>query len=180
MPVGAYFWDAELRADITFPQEGEWIALDSTFTVEVTIYNDGTDNAEMVDVHCVLNGGWPVGEFPGQNLAFADGETEHKNTPVGEGVGGHVPILPGESMVFTWDVVCTGPGVAKIMINPSSVGHVGEADIVTFYQGVPPPLTKADILKDSGVTGKGLDTAPGLDKEFNPKSRAAEHAGKKK
>ncbi|GAI51919.1 unnamed protein product, partial [marine sediment metagenome] len=40
-------------------------------------------------------------------------------------------------------------------------------------------LTKAEILKLSGVPGKGIDTAPGLQKPFNPKSQAAEHAGKK-
>ncbi len=40
-------------------------------------------------------------------------------------------------------------------------------------------LTKAEILKLSGVPGKGIDAAPGLQKPFNPKSQAAEHAGKK-
>lgn len=40
-------------------------------------------------------------------------------------------------------------------------------------------MTKAEILKLSGVPGKGIDTAPGLQKPFNPKSKAAEHAGKK-
>ncbi len=39
--------------------------------------------------------------------------------------------------------------------------------------------TKAFILKDSGVPGKGLDTAPGQQKAFNPNSKAGEHAGKK-
>ena len=39
--------------------------------------------------------------------------------------------------------------------------------------------TKAYILKESGVPGKGLDKAPGLQKPFNPKSKAGEHAGKK-
>ena len=39
--------------------------------------------------------------------------------------------------------------------------------------------TKAEILGTSGVEGKGISTAPGLDKEFNPKSKAAGKAGKK-
>jgi len=39
--------------------------------------------------------------------------------------------------------------------------------------------TKADVLVDSGVLGKGLETAPGLQKPFNPNSQAGEHAGKK-
>lgn len=40
-------------------------------------------------------------------------------------------------------------------------------------------LIKAEMLKLSGVPGKGIDKAPGLQKLFNPKSQAAEHAGKK-
>jgi len=40
-------------------------------------------------------------------------------------------------------------------------------------------LTKAEILKLRGVPGKGIDTAPGLQKPFNPNSNAAENAGKK-
>jgi len=39
--------------------------------------------------------------------------------------------------------------------------------------------TKADILEGSGVPGEGLDKAPGLQKPFNPNSKAADHAGKK-
>jgi len=41
------------------------------------------------------------------------------------------------------------------------------------------PPTKADILKDSGVPGKGLEEAPGLQKPFNPNSQAGNNAGKK-
>ncbi len=40
-------------------------------------------------------------------------------------------------------------------------------------------MTKAEILKLSGVPGKGLDKAPGLQKPFNDNSQAADHAGKK-
>jgi len=35
--------------------------------------------------------------------------------------------------------------------------------------------TKAEILKLSGVIGKGIDNAPGLQKPFNPNSQAAKH-----
>jgi len=40
--------------------------------------------------------------------------------------------------------------------------------------------TKGEALINSGVPGKGLETAPGQQKPFNPKSQASEHAGKKK
>ena len=39
--------------------------------------------------------------------------------------------------------------------------------------GEPQIMTKAQILKQLGVPGKGIDTAPGLQKPFNPKSQAA-------
>jgi hypothetical protein len=38
---------------------------------------------------------------------------------------------------------------------------------------------KVDVLQKSGVEGKGLENAPGLQKTFNPKSQAGQHAGKK-
>lgn len=41
-------------------------------------------------------------------------------------------------------------------------------------------LTKSEVLQLSDVPGKGVSKAPGLQKLFNPKSKAAEHAGKKK
>lgn len=40
-------------------------------------------------------------------------------------------------------------------------------------------MTKAEILKERGVPGKGIDEAPGLQKPFNPNSNAAENAGNK-
>jgi len=38
---------------------------------------------------------------------------------------------------------------------------------------------KNDVLLESGVMGKGVQNAPGLQKPFNPKSQAGQHAGKK-
>ncbi len=40
--------------------------------------------------------------------------------------------------------------------------------------------SKADGLKNTGVPGKGIDSAPGLQKAYNDKSKAADNAGKKK
>ncbi len=42
-----------------------------------------------------------------------------------------------------------------------------------------PDMTKACVLIGSGVPGKGLENAPGLQKPFNPNSKAAGNAGKK-
>jgi hypothetical protein len=40
-------------------------------------------------------------------------------------------------------------------------------------------MTRAEIHRLSGVPGKGLENAPGQQKQFNERSRAAENAGKK-
>ncbi len=53
-------------------------------------------------------------------------------------------------------------------------------DTGVFDITIPVPIpTKAENLTKSGVPGKGLADAPGLDKPFNPKSQAGENAGKK-
>jgi hypothetical protein len=50
--------------------------------------------------------------------------------------------------------------------------HEGNSDNVT--------MNKADILIESGVPGRGVNEAPGLQKKFNPNSNAPNNAGKKK
>lgn len=66
--------------------------------------------------------------------------------------------------------------VSSVTIDPISgekLGCTGSIDNITIGAD-----TRADILIGSGVPGKGLADAPGLQKEFNPESAAAEHAGK--
>jgi hypothetical protein len=41
-------------------------------------------------------------------------------------------------------------------------------------------MNKADVLIESGVPGQGVNTAPGLQKKYNPKSNASDNAGKNK
>ena len=159
----------KLRAEITAP-----LIVNDTFAVQVTIYNDGDTNARVINVHCVLNGGWPAGEFPGRNLVFAHGERAHKN------LGGGWPppgLGAGESANLTWNVVCKIPGdwvtchkektgcpkeryqngwrlcevdvkkhpkedyqekrivgKAKIRINPSAIGHIGNSATINMYK----------------------------------------------
>jgi hypothetical protein len=79
-----------------------------------------------------------------------------------------IPSSPGSSLAFDF----------MAFIEGWSNNH-GSWDAAWLYEqeytlSLP---TKADIL--SGVPGKGLDTAPGLQKPFNPKSQAGDNAGKK-
>lgn len=64
--------------------------------------------------------------------------------------------------------------------DPQGVPVTDSSGVVTVYTKIIKTLlNKAEILKLSGVPGKGIDKAPGLQKPFNHKSQASEHAGKK-
>ncbi len=58
-----------------------------------------------------------------------------------------------------------------------SDSHIKSTDSISITVHV--VYAKGDALINSGVPGKGLDTAPGQQKPFNPKSQASENAGKK-
>lgn len=83
--------------------------------------------------------------------------------------------------VATFDATWTN--LSRVELQSGNAGGCGNnhvIDDITVEIEVPDPSnTKADILSGSGVPGKGLADAPGLQKEFNPNSRAAENAGKK-
>lgn len=65
-----------------------------------------------------------------------------------------------------------GPNLNGMLMDDLRFEAVGAVDSVE-------PADKADILIGSGAPGKGLTDAPGLQKEFNPGSKAAGRAGKK-
>jgi hypothetical protein len=58
--------------------------------------------------------------------------------------------------------------------------YTTDKDSLTITIHVDSVDTKKDILIESGIPGKGLENAPGLQKPFNPESKASENAGKKK
>ena len=81
------------------------------------------------------------------------------------------------SYSITADVSGWASGMYCFIFNPRE--DADETDIRLtreFTVGLP---TKAEILIESGVPGKGLKNAPGLQKPFNPNSQAGKHAGKK-
>lgn len=98
-------------------------------------------------------------------------------------------ILPGEQLkgyakyrVRMIDVIA---GSIKNIANLSGQDEDGssitltsnEVEVSTNF--ITSWLSKAEILKSSGVPGKGLEFAPGLQKPFNEKSQALTNAGKK-
>ena len=56
------------------------------------------------------------------------------------------------------------PSVVAIDQSQSAVAIAASANITS---------PKGKILRERGIPGKGVDTAPGLQKPFNPKSKAA-------
>ncbi len=79
---------------------------------------------------------------------------------------------------FTGDMSAMTPGMYCFIYNP--VEDSGETNLRETREFAVRAPYKSEILIGSGVPGKGLDNAPGLQKPFNPKSQAVEHAGKKK
>ena len=97
-------------------------------------------------------------------------------TPFTTIVPGMLPVhgIDATDMVYSIDfVVGTSPNFDGLTVLFSSVELNGTTyPVITV-------ITKSDILMNSGVPGKGLENAPGLQKPFNLKSQAAENAGKK-
>jgi hypothetical protein len=99
-----------------------------------------------------------------------------------------VTLSPGQSVTTTatYEVKTSDFWKFKPITNIATVtaiGPDGEPISATSEQVSVAPnkvgMFKALILWLSGVPGKGIEKAPGLQKPFNPKSQAAEHAGKK-
>jgi len=93
-----------------------------------------------------------------------------------------------DELIYQWDT--TGYADGEYLIRLAARDKAGNRDLTGDpYLGgddsqhvikVIVANNKAGVLFCSGVPGKGILTAPGLQKSFNPKSKAAEHAGKKK
>jgi len=82
-----------------------------------------------------------------------------------------------ENLVGYWDFE---PGSDLNMLYDLTTNHNNGTIYGATWSEENAPVTMADILKNSGILGKGIDNAPGLQKAFNPNSKAAERAGKKK
>jgi hypothetical protein len=97
-------------------------------------------------------------------------------------------LAPGESLTATATYTVTTADLPGPIVNTATVnGTDPDGAVISATTG---PISvslcinkwllfKAEILKLMGVRGKGIEKAPGLQKPFNPKSQAAEHAGKK-
>ena len=132
-----------------------------TITYTYTIINNGnvtTDNLSLQDDK--------LGEISLADTTLAPGESASATATYEVTVSD----LPGP-IVNTATVTGTDPYGALVSATTEPVS-------VSLYINKW-LMFKAEILKLSGIPGKGIEKAPGLQKLFNPKSQAAEHAGKK-
>jgi len=163
------------------------IVIDNTAPV-VTINNptEGSFVSGIVDIHGSIIEAHELSHY---NISIYPGDTDFmdfskrlEGKTVYRSTG-----FDGEP-IYTWDT--TGYEDGWYLIRLAARDKVGNRDlsedawlggddsqhVIKVFIG----NTKAGILEYSGVPGKGLETAPGLQKPFNLKSQAAEHAGKKK
>ncbi len=171
------------------------ININGTTTIELAVATPGDGKFIQLDV-----GSWIILKFPGDYLAEPDGTAAADLRIVIFDA-----LFPADAEISvsldgsSWTVIGVFSDTANIDIDLESIGAVKfvKVDQGNFYidQAYPnlgfdldavvalnagiPPNTKSDILINSGVPGKGLENAPGLDKPFNPKSQAGENAGKK-
>ena len=127
------------------------------------------------------------------------GVVEIKNIILNDNKLGNIPLTsdnvtitklaPGESAsaVVTYKVIFSDLLAGSIRNIATVTGEEPNGKPVTASSGevevstniIKALLTKAEIFKTSGIPGKGIDNAPGLQKPFNLNSQAAENAGKK-
>jgi len=116
----------------------------------------------------------------------------YETEPVHFDFSSPIPLVPGDTYIIEAKII--GVDSEKHGLVYGASRDVYEGTVLSGYAGSPPAPNRrydlglttysgasssGDILKSSGVPGKGLDDAPGLQKEFNENSQAAENAGKK-
>jgi len=164
-----------------------------TATVELS-YNTELQITKETDVetaspHEVITYTYTVtnmGDTTIDNITLED----DKLGPISLNENGDTTLAPGEAatanvtyIVSIWDLLR-----GKTIVNTANVtgtdrlgNSLTGSDTATVTLSIISKklLTKFEILKLSGVPGKGIEKAPGLQKPFNPNSQAPEHAGKK-
>lgn len=166
------------------PQEDNIVSVDLYLTY-VSGHSDSADvTVSILESIGGANLGYVTMTVTGLPV-WPDWETTHFDFPSA------ITLVPGNTYVLevrstediglatTGDFLGDGTAYPDGELTLSGVIPLGGMDLgftTYFEEGT---RNKGDILKDSGVPGKGLDDAPGLQKEFNEKGKGADNAGKK-
>jgi hypothetical protein len=163
MPMSSTVANAQDEAGLSISKSADPTpaAVGETITYTYTISN--SDNTTIQNISLVDD---KLGAIPLTDATLAPGESLSATATYTVTISD----LPGP-IVNTATATGTGPDgmLVSVATDPVSVSLYINKSL----------LTKAEILRLSGVRGKGILKAPGLQKLFNPKSQAAEHAGKK-
>ncbi len=185
---------AELVNIATFTS-GENITASATESVALNLYRASLQVIKEADKSVVALGDVITYTYNVSN----NGAVEIKNISLTDDALGNIPLLsdnvtvtslaPGKNITATatYKVVFSDLRAGSIKNTATVTGTDPNGKAITANSGevevstnvIVSLLTKAGILKSSGVPGKGIDKAPGLQKPFNPNSQASEHAGKK-
>lgn len=139
--------------------------------VEITNPNDGDEVFGSVEIRGTVTDENPHHYW----LVVQDSDG---NTVTGPGVVNGDESFTDE-LLMTWDTTTVDDGTYFIKLEARDAFDNKDEGSVHWIEVEVNNSTKKAILLNSGVPGKGLYKAPGLNKEFNPKSKAADNAGKK-
>ena len=160
----------EIAGDDEYRFIGWGHALEFLNTVDSVVYStEITSLISNLTVSQNADGSWPGTADQGavQNTAYA----VIGLAAVGEGVTGQA----GADWLVE-NQIDAGGSIGGWIETDSKEYSENDSEALQAIKSV---LTRAGILKGSGVPGKGLEKAPGQQKPFNPNSKAGEHAGKK-
>jgi len=165
MPLNPVFAEGGLQLFMTANPDSALLGDNITYTYTISNNSDNqTDNITLKDIK--------LGNIPliGDNGTVTSLATGENITAVAT-----YKVVWGDLLAGTIKNTATVTGVDPNgnLVTASS----GEVEVSTNI--IKALLTKAQVLKLSGVPGKGIDKAPGLQKPFNPNSQASENAGKK-
>jgi len=163
MPMSAASISAQDEAGISISKSAD---LTSAAAGETITYTYTISNSDNITIENISLQDDKLGEISLTDTALAQGESLTATATYTVAISD----LPGP-------IVNTAT-VTGITLDGTVVSATTEPVSVSLYINKS-LLTKAEILKLNGVPGKGILNAPGLQKLFNPKSQAAEHAGKK-
>ena len=139
------------------------------------------DHDGLFDQGGFLYGNNMLGRWPGNEGLFdldAPFSTAHMTAEIDPETG--ITTITLTNIDGTGEIQVYSSNVAPPDYSGTDIG-IGafNARIDNFQFEQEQDETKAGILARRGVPGKGTENAPGLQKPFNPESKAAEHAGKK-
>ncbi len=190
-----YSNDATQLVNIATLTSSENITATASETVALNPYNTTLQVTKEADTNVAELGDVITYTYSVSN----NGVVEIENISLSDNKLGNIPLLsenvtvtsllPGENItaVATYTVAFGDLLAGSIKNTATATGEdpngkpvIGSsAEIEVSTNVIKALLTKAEVLKLSGVPGKGIDNAPGLQKPFNPNSQASENAGKK-